>query len=155
MSEFKTYYYQDGSTVRKYTESLPDQKTRRQERERERALERKRRARAQAKALRRNRAQALGMILGIAVLASLFAGYVHIQNTITGSMSHITELESQLSELKADNSATESRIATSANLNQVRNDAITRLGMVYANSDQIVYYDMQDEDYMNQYNDIR
>ena len=69
-------------------------------------------------------------------------------------MNHIANLQEEVTALKADNSATQSRIATTTNLNSIKNKALNELGMVYASQDQIVYYNINDEDYMNQYNNI-
>jgi hypothetical protein len=69
-------------------------------------------------------------------------------------MSNISSIEEETSELKAANQATENRINSAANLQAVKDAAMNRLGMVYANSGQIVYYSMDDDDYMSQYNDI-
>ena len=69
-------------------------------------------------------------------------------------MSNISSLESQVSDLKAENQATENRINSEANLQTVKDAALNRLGMVYANSGQIVYYDMDEDDYMSQYDNI-
>jgi hypothetical protein len=88
------------------------------------------------------------------VLAAFFMGYIHLQNDINTSMSNISSIEEETSELKAANQATENRINSAANLQAVKDAAMNRLGMVYANSGQIVYYSMDDDDYMSQYNDI-
>ena len=52
------------------------------------------------------------------------------------------------------NSETQSRIDTSTNLGDVKAAAMNQLGMVYANADQIVYYNMENNDYMSQYHKI-
>ena len=39
-------------------------------------------------------------------------------------------------------------------LNHVNDVAVNQLGMVYASSDQIMYYEIANDDYMNQYSDI-
>ena len=90
----------------------------------------------------------------ITLLGSVFVAYVHLQNSITSRMNHIANLQEEVTALKADNSATQSRIATTTNLNSIKNKALNELGMVYASQDQIVYYNINDEDYMNQYNNI-
>ena len=69
-------------------------------------------------------------------------------------MNHVAELESELSKVNADNKAAESRIATTTNLSEIKDKAINDLGMVYATSNQIVYYSVDGSDYMSQYHDI-
>lgn len=88
------------------------------------------------------------------VLGAFFMGYLHLQNEINTSMSNISSIEEQTSELKSANQATENRINSEANLQAVKDAAMNRLGMVYANSGQIVYYSMDNDDYMSQYNEI-
>ena len=92
--------------------------------------------------------------MGMLLFGFLCTSYIYLQNSITTSMHNIATLQSEISDLKAANAATESRIHTSTNLNDIKSRAINEFGMVYATSDQIVYYDMQDEDYMNQYDSI-
>ena len=79
---------------------------------------------------------------------------ITISNNITSHMNQAAELESQVTELKASNSALEGRIASSTNLGVVKQAAINDLGMVYANTDQIVYYSIDDTDSMSQYKAI-
>ena len=69
-------------------------------------------------------------------------------------MKSISSLESQISDTKADNDALQKRINTSADLNSVKDIAMNQLGMTYATPDQIIYYTVDKEDYMNQYSDI-
>jgi hypothetical protein len=69
-------------------------------------------------------------------------------------MNRVAELESELARVNADNKAAESRIATTTNLSEIKDKAINDLGMVYATSNQIVYYSVDGSDYMSQYHDI-
>ena len=39
-------------------------------------------------------------------------------------------------------------------LDSIRNTAMTKYGMSYAKESQIVYYTVNDDDYMNQYSEI-
>ena len=155
MNEIRTFYYEEGNTVRRVQEAAPEIITRR-EQERKEKQERRRRsqARRKAAAMRRNKIYTAYLATAVIVLCGLFVGYVNLQTSITTTMGNISTLEGQISELKADNNATESHINTSTNLNDVKTAAINNLGMVYAGSDQIVYYDMENTDYMSQYNDI-
>jgi len=154
MTNFETFYYEDGNAARKYAEALPNRETRQRELREERERNRRRTHARNMRQIRANRMQAVCLAVGIFLLGGAFAGYVHLQNTITASKNNISSLEQELSDLKASNSAAESRIATATSLETVKNTALNELGMVYATSDQIVYYSISDEDYMNQYTDI-
>ncbi len=160
MQELKTYYYQDGNTVRveqpvrRPSRNLPTREQR--ERERREAAERRQHIteRRRIAAYKRNKLLSTYMILAVAVTCVMLVIYVSMQNNLTTRMNHVAALENQLSELNADNNATESRIATTTNLSEIKDKAMNELGMVYANSDQIVYYSIDSSDYMNQYHDI-
>ena len=97
-------------------------------------------------------AQFIRMIVYLVLSAiSLFASaFINWQKS-SALAKHIASLETEISELKASNAATESRISTTTNLNSIKESAISELGMVYAGTDQIVFYTIPDEDYMDRY----
>ena len=153
-------YYIDGNTVRRMEaapavtrpdrrirESRPEHVTRerreRERREREREIELRNRKRA----ARRNQERALRM-------SKSYVAYIHIQSEMTARMNQISSLESQIADLKADNDEAYKRINTSVDLDSIRNTAMTEYGMSYAKESQIVYYTVNDDDYMNQYSEI-
>ena len=43
---------------------------------------------------------------------------------------------------------------TSVDLNSIRGAALTQLGMSYVREGQIIYYTVEEDDYMNQYGEI-
>ena len=127
-------YQVDGNTVRRM-EAMPDyhkERRDRQEREREEELRKRRRAAA------RNQEKA----------------YIKLQSDVTARMKKIASLESQVTDLKADNDEAYKRINTAVDLDAIKEKAINELGMFYATQDQIVYYSVDKTDYMNQYNEI-
>ena len=63
-------------------------------------------------------------------------------------------LENEVMDLKTDNDAAEKKIETSVDLESIRKKAMEELGMVYPTSEQIVYFQIDSSDYMNQYEDI-
>jgi hypothetical protein len=156
MQEYRTYYYEEGSLAHKVeiTEA-PSREERIRERERQEKEKRQRIAKNRKKQLRALRRQALSFSLAVVIIAGLFAGYVHLTTNIGKSKKNINDLKEQITVLKADNSAMKNRIATSLNLNSIKEKAMTELGMVYADTDQIVYYNMPDDDYMNQIEPVK
>lgn len=160
MQELKTYYYQDGNAVRKNetvlrpARILPTREQREREKREEALRHQKITNRRRAAAARKNRILTGYMITAVMAFCILLVGYVYLQTSISTKMNHIAALETELSEVKADNKATESRIATTTNLADVKERAINELGMVYATSSQIVYYSVDSADYMSQYYDI-
>lgn len=157
----KTYnskrYYVDGNTVRE----INPQEERRKQRQRQQREEEKRR-KNRRNAARRNRERALHMsrayvaFLTSCVIISAFAAgyYVQAQAQVTSSMKQVASLESQVTDLKADNDAKYKRIETSVDLDQIKDVAMNQLGMTYASSAQIQYYSVDSSNYMNQYSDI-
>ena len=154
MAEVRTFYFTEGNTVRQVEQPLPDRREIERERREEQLRRRKRAQRRHAAMMRRKRLYAMYTVGVIASACALFVGYVTLTNSITTHMDNVSKLESQVTELKALNSATQSRIDTSTNLGDIKATAMNEYGMVYANADQIVYYNMENNDYMSQYHKI-
>ena len=168
-------YYIDGNTVRRMEaapavtrpdrrirESRPEHVTRerreRERREREREIELRNRKRAarrnQERALRMSKSYVAFLTMAVMVFGIFTGAYIHIQSEMTARMNQISSLESQIADLKADNAEAYKRINTSVDLDSIRNTAMTEYGMSYAKESQIVYYTVNDDDYMNQYSEI-
>ena len=151
-------YYIDGNTVRR-TAAAPDYRREREERiRREREAEQKRRARAarrsQENAIRTSKSYVLFLTMAVMVFATFAGLFIRIQSDVTARMKTISSLESQIEDLRADNDEAYKRINTTVNLDNIRNVAMTELGMSYAKESQIIYYSVGDDDYMNQYSEI-
>ena len=82
------------------------------------------------------------------------AGYLQLQADNTAKMKNIAALEAQLSEMKAENDDEYNRVTSSVDLEEVRDIAINELGMVYPQKEQIEYFEVEEDDYMNQYENI-
>lgn len=111
---------------------------------------------------RRNREKALQMNLGYVVFLAAAAvltvticvNYLNLQSRYTSAQKENTVLSTRLSSMKLDNDAEYNRIISSVNLEDVKEQAMDRLGMVYASSDQIVEYSEAESDYAQQYKDV-
>ena len=90
------------------------------------------------------------MVLTVAVCAVL----LKMQADSRNHMDQIAALENQILELKTKNDAARNKIERSINLKQVRDIAINQMGMRYPTQDQIIYFEVDEDDYMNQYQDI-
>lgn len=157
--------YIDGNTVRKM-EAVPerrsDQVHRELERKQERDKVREERQREARLAARKNQQRVLqmnpGYVAFLAVAMAAMVGvcgvYLKLQSDINSRMKNVALLESQVASLKTDNDAALKRINTSVDLESIKNTAINELGMVYPAKDQIVYFQIDTADYMNQYEDI-
>ena len=136
--------------------ALPDYRERQKKRTQEdqqkedRLLQREVRV-AQERALRANRGYVIFLSIGVAIFGFFAGKYIEIQSDITARMKTISRLESQIANLKAENDEAYKRINTAIDLDAIKNTAINELGMFYAAEGQIVYYTVEDDDYMNQY----
>lgn len=149
-------YYVNGNTVREL--EAPVRRERRSREELEQVKHRKNRRNA----ARRNRQRAMEMspgyvmflTAGVLVIAMAAVSFVNLQSTITGRMRNIANLESQVTDLRADNDARYKSVTTSVDLNKVKDVAINKLGMDYPKEEQVIYYTIENSNYMDQYSDI-
>ncbi len=152
-------YYVNGSTVRKM-EPMPVRQP--QQRPNPKTLEDQKRKKHRRNAARRNRARALYMSKGYVAFLTICVGIVafaavaliQIQSQVTQRMENIANLESQLTDLKADNDARYKEIVTSVDLEHIKDVAMNQLGMRYATEEQIIYYSVENNNFMDQYSDI-
>lgn len=149
-------YYIHGNTVREL--EAPVRQNRRTREEIEQAKRRKNRRNA----ARRNRQRAMEMSRGyvvflsvcVAIIAISAVAFVKLQSQVTYRMNNIASLQSEVNDLRADNDARYKSITTSVDLNEVKKKAIKELGMSYPKEKQVVYYSIENNNYMDQYSDI-
>ena len=150
------YGYIDGNTVRKpQTRPVPDRTVRQRPAEPENKQ-------VTSTRTRRNRARALQMNLGYvafltaASLATLFVcvNYLKLQAQNTTYRNQVASMESQLADLKLENDTEYENAMASVDMDQIRDTAINKLGMVYAGEEQVKTYDSQNNDYVRQYSDV-
>lgn len=153
----KQSYYVNGNTVRKLG-AEPVRKERIDRRQLEEDQQRRRRKNA----IRRNRERALYMsrsyvaflTVCVGIVAFAAVSLIQIQSQVTQRMKNIAALESQITNLKADNDARYKEIITSVDLEYIKDVAMNRLGMKYASEDQIIYFSVENNNFMDQYDDI-
>ncbi len=151
-------YYVDGNTVRRM-EAVPDyrrERREREEREREEQLRRRKRQvrRNQERQLRMSKRYVVFLTMAVTVFGVFAGTYIKIQSDMTARMNTISSLESQIADLKADNDEAYKRIRMTVDLDSVREKALNELGMSYAKESQIIYYTVDNDDFMNQYSEI-
>lgn len=151
-------FYVDGNAVRKM-EAMPDyrqERKRRQEREQEEELRRRQRAarRNRERELRMSRSYVAFLVMAVFVFGAFTGTYVKIQSDVTARMKAISSLESQIADLRAENDEAYKRINTTVDLEHIKDIAINELGMFYAAEEQIIYYTVENDDYMNQHGEI-
>ena len=151
--QIESYGYIDGNTVRKpqeYARPVP-QRQRRQAQRRE-----------VSQRTRRNRARVLQMNLGyvafltVASIATLFVcvNFLQLQAENTTLRNNVAAAQSQLNDLRVENDTAYENALTSVDLQAIRDIAINKLGMVYADEGQIRTYDSNNGDYVRQYENV-
>lgn len=125
-------------------------------------LQKPRRPKEVNHAVKKNRDRAVYMNFGYVLFLTLsllvagyvLIGYIGLQSEITASVKRIASMESTLNSLKTANDEEYSRIESSVDLDEVRRIAITELGMVYPDENQIVTVPDEGNDYVRQVTDI-
>lgn len=145
-----TYIY--GNTVRK-ADVMPDRRPREND---------PRPAKQVSQQVRLNRKQALRMnpayVAFLAFATVLFIAaciwYVNLQTEVAQRAENIAIMQQNLVEMKEENTTRYNSVVDSVNLDDVRKRAINDLGMVHAESDQIILYENPTDNYMKQYEQI-
>lgn len=140
--------YIDGNTARKL-QTVPDNRKRKQKDEIKR-----RQVRRRVKSSPMNLGYIFFMMIAMLVVCVVLIGYVELQADITNKINHISQLESQLNDLKLDNDETYTKIMSSVDLEEVKRIAINELGMKYAKDGQVITYSGEGSDYVRQYKEI-
>lgn len=119
-------------------------------REEERRTAPQRRQKVQAKPYPVNMPLLVLSIVAFVALGAMMIQYIRLNSEITAITAANTKLESQISDLRAENDEYYGRIMNSVDLEKVREVAIMDLGMVYASEGQVITYDSHMDDYVEQ-----
>ncbi len=149
----KRYYrmetYEDGSALRQVAVPLPEEPPRP--------------ARKVSTQTRRNRARAQSMSVGYVIFLTAICvltmfmciHFLQLKARLTTQSEHIAVLESNLSQIKADNDAYYKHALASVTLDEVRETALNTLGMHTAGQSQIRYYSADDTgSFVRQYQEV-
>ncbi len=99
--------------------------------------------------------RALVTMLVIAALASLCYEYVHLRTDIVTLTGSIGQKEVELDDLTIANQEEYDRINAGVNIDEIRRIAIEEMNMVYPDSDQIITFKVDEDDYVRQYADFK
>lgn len=141
-----TYLY--GSAAPKY-ETVPQKRPHR-EAERRTVQSPQRRTRVQAKPSPVNMPLLILSLAAFVAIGAMMIQYISLSSEISVLTNSIASLESDLNDLRAENDEYYGRIMSSVDLEKIREVAIMDLGMVYASEDQVITYDSQIDDYVEQ-----
>lgn len=112
--------------------------------------------------VQKNRSKALHMnrgyviFLAVAAMVALFScvQYLQLQSEVTSRSKNITALQQELADAKEANTTKYNAIVNSMNLEEVREKAMTELGMVYASVDQVIEYESPTNQMVKKFADI-
>lgn len=96
------------------------------------------------------------MILGIALMATLYAciQYVQLQTEVTVRLKNINAYEVELTDLVSRNNETEAHINNYMDLQYIYQVATEELGMTYPDKSQVSEYESSISEYVRQYGAI-
>ncbi len=111
---------------------------------------------------RRNREKAMQMSPAFVFFLSMVSfmvlgscvGYLKVQASINTRIDNVEKLEQELAGLTDINEATRSRIAVASDIKQIYKTATEKLGMVYPDDSQVIYYDRTESEYVQQNENI-
>lgn len=94
----------------------------------------------------------IGYVLFLAaalfLCAMILINYIQLQAELTAKISKISRLEKELITIKRSNDEEIKRLESSTDLEEIKRRAISELGMVYANENQVIIYQSPNQDYM-------
>ena len=107
-----------------------------------------------SKALHMNRGYVMFLAVAAVVALLTCVQYLQLQSEVTSRSKNITSMQQELANAKEANTTKYNAIVNSMNLEEIRERAMTDLGMVYASVDQIVEYDSPTNQMVQKYADI-
>ncbi len=106
------------------------------------------------RAVHMNFGYVLFLTAGILVAAFVLVRYISLRAEITRVNEQIEAMESEYRSLKLKNDETYERIINGVDLMDVKKVAMEEMGMVFADEDQVITYEGNDNNYVRQYSVI-
>lgn len=143
--------YEEGSALRKLS-AVPQELPR--EYPEEQPVRRQRTAVRRARNAQITPRFLIGTVVLCAAMVAFVVGFLCLKEKIIEQNRHIASLENQINDLKSDNDAYYNKVMASVDLEAIREAAMNRLGMKYAEESQIQYYDTDGSSYVRQYQEV-
>ena len=87
----------------------------------------------------------------IGIFVAITVSFVSLRSKVTNSVNEISQLQSQLHELKQSNDEAYNKANSNVDLEVIKKIAIEEYGMTYANQDQVITYsDEGGDDFVRQ-----
>ena len=106
------------------------------------------------RALRVNSAYVAFITFAAVVLLAVCVWYLQLRAEITSRAENITAMQRELADAKEENQSRYNAVMDSVNLEEVKDRAMNKMGMVYASPEQVVGYQNPVNDYVKQIQDI-
>ncbi|MCM1286767.1 MAG: hypothetical protein NC240_00550 [Clostridium sp.] len=94
------------------------------------------------------------VVASVCIMIAACVVMLYMETRVNELKRNINSLEALVEEAQTDNAAYKSSIESMYTLDEIYDVATNELGMVYARSGQIIYYESADEDYVKQYRDV-
>lgn len=94
------------------------------------------------------------MTVAIIICCVVCYFYISLQGEVTTRLRTMTALQREIEQVSVENDMLEKRIGVQENISEIKYVAETDLGMRAVSPDQIIYYSVNDTDYMLQYEDV-
>lgn len=94
------------------------------------------------------------MAVAIIICCVVCYFYISLQGEVTTRLRTVASLQKEIQAVSIDNDMIEKRIGAQEDIAQIKAEATESLGMQTVTPEQIVYYSVNDQDYMLQYDDI-
>lgn len=94
------------------------------------------------------------VVASVCIMIAACIVMLYMETRVNEQKRNINGLEAQLEEAQTDNAAYKSSIESMYTIDEIYDVATNELGMVYARSGQIIYYESANEDYVKQYRDV-
>lgn len=143
-------YYIDGNTARRLnTQPEPRRRAKNQQVEQQEPVIRHEK-RVSAFDLK----YTLFLIISVVITLGTCFMYMHSNSELTKTEQSVAALQSQLKDVQEQNNSLKESLSTTIDLERIYQIATGRLGMVYADENQVIYYNSSNSDYVRQYESI-
>ena len=103
--------------------------------------------------IKKDRTRLMKLVAAVGIVVVFCTMFLQLNVQASQHASRVTELQQEIEEIRQNNQDAQKRIADTQNLQTVRKRA-EKLGMCYPKQKNIVYYTVNEDDYMIQNNDI-
>lgn len=106
-----------------------------------------------AKELRQRKQKTIGSIIVLFAMIVMCMYLIQMEFRVRNQAAHVAYLQSELNSITNTNQDTKKRLMDSIDYQWIEQEAL-KLGMTYPSSDSVIYYEVQQEDYMIQTEEI-